>query len=188
MGRRPNPQRREELLEKTLEYVMERGLASLSLRPLANALDTSTYTLTYQFGAKREIVAAIMEALTTADAASAWGDPSLTAGQRVKQAWSAASDPECAGHQRLLYEQVTVGTLEELEEHAAQRLAARRMALQRSFVDAGVPEDEAITGATVVCATIDGLVLDLLASGDTERLDRAAAWLVERIDDIGFAT
>ena len=186
MGRRPNPQRREELLEKTLEYVMERGLASLSLRPLANALDTSTYTLTYQFGAKREIVSAIMEALTAAEAASPWANASISAGQRVKEVWAASSDPDQVGQQRLLYEQITVGSLEELEEHAAARLTARRKALETSFVQAGMSPDEAITGATLVCATVDGLVLDLLATGDTEPLDRAAAWLVERIDDLAF--
>ncbi len=186
MGRRPNPQRREELLERTLEYVMERGLASLSLRPLANALDTSTYTLTYQFGAKRDIVSAIMGALTEAEAASPWSNAALSPAQRVKEVWASASDPDQAGHQRLLHEQITVGALEELEEHAAERLQIRRKALETAFVQAGISPDDAITGATVVCATIDGLVLDLLATGDTERLDRAATWLVERLDDIEF--
>jgi AcrR family transcriptional regulator len=165
---------------------MEHGLASLSLRPLASALDTSTYTLTYQFGSKREIVEAIMISLTEADAASAWGAGALSPGQRAKAIWSEASDPEHVGHNRLLNEQVTVGSLEELEEHAAHRLRARRTALEASLVSAGVAAEDAVTGATVVCAMIDGLILDLLATGDAERLDRAMAWLVDWLDDAAF--
>ena len=57
MGRRPNPQRKQDLLEEIVTYLGEHGIGDMSLRPLAKRLGTSTYTLTYQFGSKDQLLA-----------------------------------------------------------------------------------------------------------------------------------
>ncbi len=56
MGRRPDPNRREELLRAVVDYLLEQGIHQTSLRPLAAALDTSTYTFVYHFGSKEDLV------------------------------------------------------------------------------------------------------------------------------------
>ena len=48
--------RREELLEKAYEFVLEHGLADLSLRPLAREIGSSPRVLLYLFGSKEGLV------------------------------------------------------------------------------------------------------------------------------------
>src|SRR3954466_885267 len=48
--------RREELLEKAYGFVLEHGLADLSLRPLAQAVGSSPRVLLYLFGSKDGLV------------------------------------------------------------------------------------------------------------------------------------
>jgi AcrR family transcriptional regulator len=60
VGRKPNPDRKPELLEAVVGYVAEHGLGDLSLRPLAEALGVSTYTLVYHFGSKEQLVVEVL--------------------------------------------------------------------------------------------------------------------------------
>src|SRR6476659_4712327 len=52
--------RRHELLEAAYGYVLERGLADLSLRPLATAVGSSPRVLLFLFGSKDELVRALL--------------------------------------------------------------------------------------------------------------------------------
>src|SRR5919204_5771567 len=56
MARPPDPERRARTLANAADYVLERGLEGLSLRPLAAALGTSTRMLLYDFGSKEKLV------------------------------------------------------------------------------------------------------------------------------------
>ena len=53
--------RREELLERAYGYALEHGLASLSLRPLAEAIGSSPRVLLFLFGSKDGLVRALLE-------------------------------------------------------------------------------------------------------------------------------
>ena len=64
MARPIDAQRRQELLDGTVDYLIGHGVAGLSLRPLADALGTSDRMLIHHFGSKQEL-------LTQALAASA---------------------------------------------------------------------------------------------------------------------
>src|SRR5918994_46978 len=52
VGRKPNPERKPELLRAVVAELARSGLAGVSLRPLAHALGGSTYTPAYHFGSK----------------------------------------------------------------------------------------------------------------------------------------
>ena len=52
--------RRHELLEAAYGYVLERGLADLSLRPLATAIGSSPRVLLFLFGSKDGLVRALL--------------------------------------------------------------------------------------------------------------------------------
>src|SRR5690242_11180236 len=54
--------RRAELLEQTMRYVVEHGVAELSLRPLAAALGTSSRMLMHYFGSKEDLIGQVLEA------------------------------------------------------------------------------------------------------------------------------
>ncbi|HEU4849929.1 MAG TPA: TetR/AcrR family transcriptional regulator [Terrimesophilobacter sp.] len=64
MSRRPDPSRKPELLAQILDYLLDKPLASLTYRTLASALGVSTYTLTYQFGTRAELVSEIVRAIS----------------------------------------------------------------------------------------------------------------------------
>ncbi|OHV41826.1 hypothetical protein BCD49_02820 [Pseudofrankia sp. EUN1h] len=53
--------RRPELLEAAYRYVLQHGLVDLSLRPLADAIGSSTGVLRFVFGSKEGLVAALLE-------------------------------------------------------------------------------------------------------------------------------
>ena len=57
-------QKREILLEKLADYVLEKGLLEASLRPMAKALGTSDRMLLYYFTDKAELLNAVFEHLT----------------------------------------------------------------------------------------------------------------------------
>ena len=52
--------RRTELLELTYRYVLEHGLADMSLRPLAAAVGSSPRVLLFLFGSKDGLVRALL--------------------------------------------------------------------------------------------------------------------------------
>src|SRR4051812_24846623 len=53
--------RREELLDRAYSYVLEHGLATLSLRPLAAAIGSSPRVLLFLFESKDGLVRALLE-------------------------------------------------------------------------------------------------------------------------------
>jgi AcrR family transcriptional regulator len=56
-----SPMTRENLLPLLAAYVLEHGLAGLSLRPLAAAVGTSDRMLLYHFASKQRLVANLLE-------------------------------------------------------------------------------------------------------------------------------
>ena len=57
MARTADEQKRVDLLERIVDYVMANGLSDLSLRPLADAVGTSPRVLLYYFTSKEELIA-----------------------------------------------------------------------------------------------------------------------------------
>ena len=55
----PSP-RQEELLERSYRYVLQHGLIDMSLRPLAEAIDSSPRVLLFLFGSKDGLVRALL--------------------------------------------------------------------------------------------------------------------------------
>src|SRR5713101_2842966 len=60
MARPTDPARRAELLQSAIDYAIEHGLADLTLRPLAEALEVMPNTLVHHFGSKEELLSAIL--------------------------------------------------------------------------------------------------------------------------------
>jgi AcrR family transcriptional regulator len=65
MPRHPDPLRKPQLLGEILEYLLDKSLASVSFRTIAQALDCSTYTLVYHFGTRDELLSEIVAAVST---------------------------------------------------------------------------------------------------------------------------
>lgn len=179
MGRRPNPHRRTELLDEILAYIGENGLGELSLRPLARALGTSTYTLTYQFGSKDELVVAAVEHALECHfgIVEDWvnADPDVTPVELVRLYWDWLRDDANLRLVRLLVEAVTLARSQpELFGVAANTFVGQWTdVLSGRFQRFGLAEPAAAALATQVHAMLVGLQLDLMATGDWARLEPA---------------
>jgi len=176
MGRRPNPHRRTELLAEIVTYVQANGLANLSLRPLAGALGTSTYTLTYQFGNKSEILRSIVDALAEDEANASYARAGLSTRELLDAYWIDVKDPERLAFHRTMIERATVASLEGLSQEKMVESVPRQI-LVDSLQRDGASAEDADVQASLVWAAAQGLAMEYIATGDANRLDRAASEL-----------
>jgi AcrR family transcriptional regulator len=174
--------RQSELLERAYTYALQHGLGDLSLRPLATAIGSSPRVLLYLFGSKDGLVRALLtrarqEELAMLAALRIDDGPVATRLARAAEAvWSWLARPE---HRALLalwvegYGRSLVDTEGPWAGYArstvddwlavfarAQPAAVRRTARGRAE-------------RTLVLAVLRGALLDLVATGDTERITAA---------------
>lgn len=197
MGRRPNPQRKQDLLDEIVEYVGEHGIGDLSLRPLAKRLGTSTYTLTYQFGSKDQLLTdAVRHGLSVQRQALARlldeghaDRPSAL----VYAMWEWGSQPQNLRLVRMLLEAATLAQSQPtVFGDVGQQIVNEGVSLlQGSLERAGVPPGRSVGLATQGFASLAGLQLDLIATGDRSRLaaavDELCAYLDERVRAVSAA-
>jgi AcrR family transcriptional regulator len=160
MPRPVDDQRRPVVLERAADYVLERGLAGLSLRPLARALGTSPRMLLYDFGSKERLIHEILAEIRRRETSLLEAEV-----RSLEDVWAWISAPEREPFLRVFFE-IYVGALgrEEAEPLIRDWLDYLRTSWRP-------PVDEAT--ATLMVAVVRGLLLDRLATGDKRRTDRA---------------
>jgi AcrR family transcriptional regulator len=185
MGRKPDPRRRDELLDAAVDYVYEYGLGDLSLRPLARALGTSPRMLIYHFGSKDGLLVAVVQAtedrqrVALAEIERSLGG-SATPASLTRLMWQRLADPELAPYERLffaLYGRALQGdpnVTPLLDGIVESWLGPTAELLER----AGVPAEHARAQARLGMAATRGLLLDLLATGDRAACDEAIERLI----------
>jgi AcrR family transcriptional regulator len=160
MARPVDTNRRTTTLAKAAEYVLEHGLADLSLRPLAKALDTSPRMLLYDFGSKERLVHEILAEIRRRERSMLDADV-----HTLDDVWRWISAPERTPFLRLFFETYVAA----LGRNEAQPFVLDWLAyLQEHWTP---PVDTA--SATLMIAVVRGLLLDLLATGDRSRTDAA---------------
>lgn len=177
MARPADPRRRARTLAAAADYVLEHGLAGLSLRPLASALGTSTRMLLYDFSSKEELIMAVLTEIRRREAAMLAGhaDAAGASGPELVQAvWDWASSAGRAPFMRLFFE-VYIDAIAHPGTYSQQgRAMVTEWLDQFGAVLAGPPAGAADTASpTLVIAVLRGLLLDRLSTGDAERTDRA---------------
>jgi AcrR family transcriptional regulator len=186
-GRPVDHQRRAELLDAAVDYAAEYGFSELSWRPVAAALGVSATTLVHHFGTKEQMLEAILgrlrERISVVTGDLAGEHPDLATAARATWGWS--SDPQRGAEFRLFFAvygralqapQLFTGFLE--------RVVADWMS---SLVEAQGPGTDPATAtrtATLVIATIRGLLLDLLTTGDRDRVQDAAESFFATLDHL----
>lgn len=181
MGRRPQPEIRERLLDACTDYALQHGLPD-RLGPLATATGTSSRMLIYHFETRDRLRREILEQArqrqveTWTEFLSLRPDEPYTV--TLARAWSAISGPQGEPYLRMF---------SRLNDSAGEPLwpGFRRRAttdwldpLEQGMNSVGKPEL-----ATVVLAVIRGLLMDLDATGDSERADRAFADFLRAVFD-----
>ena len=187
MGRQKDPERRAELLEAVTDYVLEHGLADLSLRPLAGAVGTSPRILLYHFGSKERLVASALGEARAREAATVAGYRASAAdvplGDLLQTAWRWISARRNERFLRLFFEVYGLALQDPkrfpgfLEGVVADWLPLVESALRGG----GVAPDRARALAPLVVAVERGLLLDLLATGERRRVNRAHREFVDRL-------
>jgi AcrR family transcriptional regulator len=168
---------RQQLLDRALEYLTGRGMGDISLRELATALGTSHRMLIYHFGSKEglfvEVVRASERRQQRALAEVVASDGTLE--DVTRQFWQRLRSPELAAHERLFFElygqalqgreyaqSVLDGVVDDWVGPAAAVLTGR-----------GLSPEDARAEARLGLAVVRGLLLDVLATGDTAGVDAA---------------
>jgi AcrR family transcriptional regulator len=177
--------KREQLVEAALGYVLSRGVADLSLRPLAAAIGTSDRMLVYHFGSKQILVSDLLDRASAHLAAMAL-DEMATGGpvvDRLRRLWYRLASPEAEPYLRLWFEVQGLAAMGRTPyTTAVPRLFAGWHDLSTAVLgELGLPASEARRVATVEVAGIQGLLLDLLTTGERARVDRGALDLIDRI-------
>jgi len=160
MARPVDPHRREAVLARAADYVLEHGLAGLSLRPLAKALGTSPRMLLYDFGMKEQLVREVLAEIRRREQSLLEAEV-----RTLDDVWRWIAAPEREPFLRLFFETyVDALGREEAEPLVRDWLEFLRTSWQP-------PVDEAT--ATLMVAVVRGLLLDRLATGDRARTDAA---------------
>ncbi|MEV4297105.1 TetR/AcrR family transcriptional regulator [Microbispora rosea] len=185
-GRPVDHQRRAELLDAVVDYTVEHGFSELSWRPVAAALGVSTTTLVHHFGTKEQMLETILGRLRErvfAATSEAVGDqPDLATAARA--VWTRTSDPRQWAEFRLFFA-VYGRALQSPHQFAdfLEHVVADWMSALREAQGPDVAPATAARTATLVIATIRGLLLDLLATGDRDRVQDAAESFLATLDD-----
>jgi AcrR family transcriptional regulator len=167
MPRPPDPARREQLLQASVDYAIEHGLADLTLRPLADALGVAPNSLVHHFGSKEDLIHAILNGVrdrlrqTYAEAQdAATGDP-------LASVWRWSSHPDRLAFFRSFFEAYGLAL------HQPERHESFLTRVVGDWIDAAAPADR--SRATLELALLRGLLLDLLTTNERRRIERALA-------------
>jgi len=160
MARPVDPTRRSDVLARAADYVLEQGLAGLSLRPLAKALGTSPRMLLYDFESKERLIHEVLAEIRRREAGLLEAEV-----RTLEDVWAWIAAPEREPFLRLFFEVYVDG----LGRGEAEPLVRDWLDFLRTSWHP--PVDEAT--ATLMVAVVRGLLLDRLATGDRGRTDEA---------------
>jgi AcrR family transcriptional regulator len=177
MTRAAVPERRAKLLDEVVDYILSKGLAGLSLRPLAAGVDTSPRMLLYFFGSKEQLISEALAQIRVrqrADFARAMAGPGERQ-ERLLRAWSAWSSPKMGKFWRFCFG-VYGFALQNPKQFAgflARFIGEWLLPFEQALGAAGFSPERARNLATLSLAAMRGLQLDLLATGERARIDAA---------------
>ncbi len=186
---RPHDERiRAGLLDAILDYVLEAGLADLSLRPMAAAVAASPRTLLYHFGSKDALVLAVLAEAGRRQASllDAWYVKSAEydAPTLLLRAWQWLVAPRHERLLRLLFEAYGLALQDRRRYGAFLRASSRDWVdpFARALASRGIADERARALATLLAAVVRGLLLDVLATGERARVDRAFRSFIAAIE------
>jgi AcrR family transcriptional regulator len=195
-GRKRGRRGRDELALAAADWVIEHGLADLSLRRLAAGLGVSHRTLLYHFGSKDELFQAILRAARTRERLRAvtlpddQGNPPANIAEALRGTWQYLSAPSEHAFWRFYFEihglalQNPERYPDVLHEGVHDWLTTARDLLTRD----GVPDPPATAIATLILNAVRGLMLDLLQTGERDRIDAAAEILMALAENLAEDT
>ena len=165
---------RERLLNAAIDHIAERGISDLSLRELASAIGSSHRMLIHHFGGREGLLVAVVQAVEERQRALVVvPDPDASPGDAMRAWWKRISQEALWANERLFFELYgqalqgrpgTVALLDGIIDAWLEPAAT-------IFTQLGFDDGEA--AARLGSAVPRGLLLDLLATRQVERVDAA---------------
>src|SRR5690554_5596269 len=173
MSRRPDPARKPALLEQILDYLLDKPLSSLSLRPLASALGVSTYTLVYHFGSRDELLNEIVRAISQRShpvLAKVKERPATveTYVAGLERSWEWAVQERNIRLLRLEFEAALLEAHDRGHRHTRDTYRGWQRIGRDVLVSLGFSMDEAEAESRLAVDTMMGLHYDLIVNEDVE--------------------
>ncbi|MGW2644343.1 TetR/AcrR family transcriptional regulator [Streptomyces sp. NPDC001393] len=170
--------RRAHLVDAAVDHVAAHGIADLSLRRLGAAIGVSHRMLIHYFGSKEQLLVEIVRTSERRQRellSRLRLEPGRSPADVARLLWRQLTDPRLAGQERLFFEicghalrgrPEAVPVLEGLVTDWLEPLVAAE-------TGAGADPVTARNRARLGLATVRGLLLDLLATGDRAGVDAA---------------
>jgi AcrR family transcriptional regulator len=183
--RAPDLAHRKALLDAAADHLLAHGLTSVSLRQLADATGASSRMLVHHFGSKERLITRALDEARRRQRAAFEDRLRAQPGQPypavLANAWRWLRTEEAQPYLRLF------GELHALARQPASPYAdfAQRSVLdwlpilEDGFLADGAEPAGARRSATLMLAVIRGLLLDLHALEDTDRVDAAHELFIE---------
>jgi AcrR family transcriptional regulator len=175
--RKSDPRRKQQFEQAIIDHVRRHGFADLSLRTLASALGVSTFALVYHFGSKGGVLAVAHNAVRRHHQRMfrEWmGVPGASPPALMKRYWDwwvSRPDREDA---RLSFEVMGTALRDPSKfPHVAEAARTWQEIVTESGIQYGLEEPDAEAVASLVVATVIGLEIDLLTTGEEQRTTRA---------------
>jgi len=182
------PERREVLLGKIVDALLAEGIADLSLRPLAKTVGTSARLLIYHFGTKEKLLTDALAEVrlrietSVRELAKKQHPESLEA--FLLMFWKWALQESNQRYFRLLFE-IDGLAMQNREKFSTEFWGAGFSKwigiFETPFGVLAGDHSGHPGGSTLVLAALNGLLHDLLASGDRKRTTAALHFLIEKM-------
>jgi AcrR family transcriptional regulator len=180
VARTPDPVLKQELLDQVVRYLADHSIGLLSLNPMAESLGMSRHRLNHHFGQRDELIAAALRRAIDMqeEVQTKWfvEQPAMRQDELFRRWWKwLTSSSENLALVRLGLEAATLeAAVTGLSVSTrADQIGVWRSEIENRLVAAGVPRKRAAVEATTAKAVFTGMVVDLMASGETKRLTAA---------------
>jgi AcrR family transcriptional regulator len=166
--------RKAMLLENLIAYLVKRGVADLSLRPMAAAVGTSARLLIFHFGSKQRLLVAVLEEMQARLQRSLkllLDEPGAARCAPLRQFWDWALKEANFAQLRVLYQ---LHILAAQDHKTYGRFLKRNSFNWLESVQAVLkPSQRSATLATLIVAVFDGLFIEVVSTGDRRRASAA---------------
>ncbi len=191
IGRPPDAERRQQLLDGIVAHLADHGLADVSLRPMAAALNVSVNALVHHFGSKEELVVAALDRATQLqqEVRARWlaADPDLSTADLLRRWWRwINASPANLALVRLGLEAAALDATASGLPGAvrAEQISTWRADLEHHLLARGMDKPTTKVEASLTKAMFTGLVVDLLATGQRRRLGHALEVGLARLEHV----
>jgi AcrR family transcriptional regulator len=194
MTRKQDLEKKPVLLERIVDYLLDKPLSALTFRTLALALNVSTFTLVYHFGARADLVREIIAAIATRQRGfeTVLDPENVTIDNyfiNLRRTFELTLLPRNRALQRLEFEAQMLEALE--PENAVTRVVHANLQTRGrdTLIALGLTEDDAAIESRLLLDIFYGIQVGLVVNSDDDRataaFNRAMDQHRERIMTLG---